>query len=275
MSTRDFTLFRDFIYDQCGINLAPVKRTMLTGRLTKRMRSLSMTSFKRYFDYVTSSEGRRRELVHMIDVVTTNKTEFFRESGHFDYLQDQVLPMLSQGRPSLFSKVHVWSAGCSSGEEPYTLAMVLDAFFSKAGRGDFSVLATDISTRVLEQARKGIYPESCIERVPLGFKKAYLMRGRGSRAGFCRVVPEIRKKLDFRRLNLNEGRDFEMKRPMDVIFCRNVIIYFDQEIQSRLFDKFFNQLRPGGYLFIGHSETLHGISDRFSQVGVSVYRKPE
>jgi chemotaxis protein methyltransferase CheR len=274
MSEKDFRRFRDFIYDQCGINLAPKKKMMLTGRLSKRLRNLGMSSFAEYFDYVTSSRGRSEELIRMINAVSTNKTDFFREPKHFDFLIDQALPhLVRSGRTTSNRRINVWSAGCSSGEEPYTLAMVLSEFFRTTGMEGFSIYATDISTRVLAIAQKAIYPESSVESVSWRLKQKYLMKGKGSQEGFCRIVPELRKSVRFQRLNLIEGRHFGLRIEMDIIFCRNVIIYFDRITQIRLFEKFYNQLKPGGYLFIGHSETLHGINDQFVPVGVAVYRK--
>ncbi len=275
LSESEFRRFREFIYRQCGINLSPGKKTMLSIRLNKRLRALGMTSFGKYFDYVAGREGRREELAQMINVVSTNKTDFFREQKHFDYLAKKALPALFESWKGASSRgLNLWSAGCSSGEEPYTLAMVLEEFFEKRTSRGYSLLATDISTRVLGIAQKAIYPEDSIQPIPAGLRRKYLMRGNGTQSGFCRVVPELRKRVDFQRLNLIEGRNFAIRKEMDVIFCRNVIIYFDRETQTRLFGKFYDQLAPGGYMFIGHSETLNGINDRFVPVTVAVYRKP-
>ncbi len=275
MSDRDFRRFRELIYEQCGINLVPAKKTMLTSRLRKRLRALNMESFGQYFDHVSSLKGKTGELVHMLDAVSTNKTDFFRESKHFDYLMKEALPrMVRSGYWRPGRRLNIWSAGCSSGEEPYTITMVLADFVSGKRAWDFSVLATDISTRVLEKAKKGIYPEDATEPVPPPLKRRYMMRGNGSQKGLCRVVPELRNHLQFRRINLNDGRNFGIRTRMDIIFCRNVIIYFDRETQKKLFEKFYAQIVPGGYLFIGHSETLHGINDRFKSVAVATYIKP-
>jgi chemotaxis protein methyltransferase CheR len=274
MSEKDFRRFRDFIYDKCGINLLPKKKMMLTGRLSKRLRELGISSFAEYFDYVTSSKGRAEELIRMIDVVTTNKTDFFREPKHFDFLLNRALPhLLQSGRATSPKRFYIWSAGCSSGEEPYTLAMVLSEFIQAIGKGEFSILATDISRRVLDIAQKGIYPDRSVGPVPIQLKQKYLMKGKGSQAGCCRIVPELRKCIQFQHLNLIEGRNFGLMTKMDIIFCRNVIIYFDRNTQIRLFEKFYNQLKPGGFLFIGHSETLNGINDQFLPVSVAVYKK--
>ena len=275
ISDLDFARFRDLIYDECGINLIPAKKNMLSSRLRKRLRTLGMGSFKQYYDFVSSAEGRSNEITHMLDAVSTNKTDFFRESKHFEYLEKEALPgMIRSGRWRPGRRLNVWSAGCSSGEEPYTIAMVLSEVASGKSVGDFSVFASDISTRMLEIARRGIYPNNSADPLPSAFRRKYLMRGKGSQTGFTRIVPELRERLQFQRINLNNGRNFGIKTRMDIIFCRNVIIYFDRETQKKLFEKFYEQLVPGGYLFIGHSESLHGINDRFKSVKTATYRKP-
>jgi chemotaxis protein methyltransferase CheR len=255
-----------------------------------------MHSFGQYYDYVCSTKGRREELIRMIDVVSTNKTDFFREPSHFDFLRNRLLPhCVNSKNYNVRKKIHIWSAGCSSGEEPYTLAMVLSDFFNGRINKDqvnakptarpifnsavqspdpFAILGTDISTRMLATAKKAIYPKKTIEPVPPMMKRKYLMRGKGFQKDFCRIVPELRSCVNFQRLNLTD-RDFGMRIPMDIIFCRNVIIYFDRQTQIALFEKFYDQLVPGGHLFIGHSESLHGINDRFETVVTTIYRKPE
>jgi len=291
MSDRLFGRFGELIYGECGIKLPPAKKTMLTVRLLKRLRALGMNSFGHYYDYVCSPESRGEELMRMIDAVSTNKTDFFREPVHFDFLRTQALPNLvdpihNGGR----KKLNIWSAGCSSGEEPYTLAMVLAEFFNgiqnqnkacvttRSGTANkpldqFSILATDISIQVLETAKKAIYPKQMVNPVPPMMKRKYLMHGTGSQKEFYRMVPELRSRITFQRLNFMEN-NFGIRMLMDIIFCRNVIIYFDRQTQIKLFEKFYNQLAPGGYLFIGHSESLHGINNRFSLVATTTYRKP-
>ncbi len=275
MSTGVFGRFSDFIYEKCGIKMPPAKKTMLTARLTKRLRILGISSFGDYYDYVTSPNGLEEELVHMINVVTTNKTDFFREPGHFDFLIQKALPVITgKKRLSELNKLNIWSAGCSSGEEPYTLAMVLSEYFENRP-GDFSILATDISTKVLAKAKNAVYTKQVVQPVTHNFRQKYLMRGTGSQEGLFRIVPELRKKINFQRLNLLEGRDFGLKQRMDMIFCRNVIIYFDRPTQIGLFEKYYRQLIAGGYLFIGHSETLNNINKDFVLVGSAVYEKPK
>lgn len=275
MSNREFKRFSELIYVRCGIKMPPVKKTMLTARLLKRLRELGLTSYSEYYDYVSSSKGRSKELVKMIDVVTTNKTEFFREVEHFDFLSKSVLPALARSRQAgNMRRLNIWSAGCSSGEEPYTLAMVLSEFFSTTrSLNRFSILATDISTQILAKAKKAIYRKETVEPVPAMCRQKYLMRGKDSQKDLCRVIPELRHCITFRRLNFMD-KDFGIRPKMDIIFCRNVVIYFDRQTQRKLFEKFYDQLVPGGYLFIGHSESLHGINERFQNVATTVYRKP-
>lgn len=275
MSDSEFRRFSEFVYDKCGIKLPPAKKHMLTARLSKRLRALGILTFKEYYKYILNPKVDPDELTRMIDVVTTNKTEFFRESAHFDFLKNQALPaLIRSGRISARRKLYVWSAGCSTGEEPYTLAMVLAEFFSRNNSGDFSILATDISTRVLETAKRAVYDENVIKPVLPLLKRKYLMHGKGSQAGFFRVVPELRGFITFRRLNFMDA-DFKIRTPVDILFCRNVVIYFDKQTQAELFRKFYSILTPGGYLFIGNSETLQGINERFVGVAATVYRKPE
>lgn len=272
LSDRDFNRFSAFIYETCGIKLPPIKKTMLSARLQKRLRQLHLDSFTAYLDYVLSPEGRVKELNHMIDVVSTNKTDFFREAKHFDVMTSLVLPHYAHRMThSNHKTLRVWSAGCSSGEEPYTLAMVLDEFFSRYPGLDYVILATDICTEVLAKAEEAVYTNEVVAPVPLALRNKYLMKGRGTYKGFHRVVPELRRKVIFERLNFMD-QDFGIEQKMDLIFCRNVIIYFDRKTQCALFEKFYRQLSPNGYLFIGHSETLEGIVDRMDRVAGAVYQ---
>lgn len=275
MSEREFELFSEVIHAECGIFLPLIKRTMLTTRLVKRLRALGLPSFQSYLDYVLSDEGREQELAHMLDVVSTNKTEFFREADHFDFLARRAVPefarQAAQGGPA---RLKVWSAGCSTGEEPYTIAMVAaEALHSNPGL-DFEVLATDISTRVLAHAKNAVYANAALGAIPAALRHKYLMRGMGRTEGYHRVIPELRAKVAFRRLNLIELGTVELE-PQNMIFCRNVIIYFNRETQVKLFQDFYEKLTPGGLLFIGHSETLTGICSKFEQVASTIYRRPQ
>lgn len=271
MKKGEFQQFSTFIYDLVGIQLPPTKKTMLESRLQKRLKSLGIPTFAEYGDFVFSPEGQETELVHLIDVVTTNKTDFFREPGHFKFLGQIALPALVKSRDITRSHpVRVWSAGCSSGEEPYTLAMVLTEFAAEHRDFHFSILASDISTRILATAKKAIYPEERADDIAVNIKKKYLMRSKDKDLSLIRICPELRAKVAFRRINFMDA-DFGVAEKMDIIFCRNVVIYFDKPTQQSLMEKFHRQLRPGGYLFLGHSETLNGIDVDFKSVGSTVY----
>lgn len=273
MKDKDFQQFSTFIYDHVGIQLPPTKKTMLEARLQKRLKSLNIEGFEEYSRFVFSPQGQQSELVHLIDVVTTNKTDFFREPGHFSFLTEKALPtIIRQKSRSPAQPVRIWSAGCSSGEEPYTLAMVLSEFAAEQRGFRFSILASDISTRILETARTAIYPEERTDDIAMHFKKKYLLRSRDRTRGLIRICPELRAAIGFRRINFMDD-DFGLSEKMDIIFCRNVVIYFDKPTQQDLMQKFHRQLRPGGFLFLGHSETLNGIDVDFKVAGSTVYQK--
>lgn len=273
LSDREFSRFSAFIYDHAGIKMPPAKKTMLEARLQKRLKANSIHSFEEYSDFVFSHEGRTTELIHLIDVVTTNKTDFFREPGHFDFMVKTALPAILAARGDLLREpVRIWSAGCSTGEEPYTLAMVLSEF--AVGNPDFraAITASDICTQVLQTAKTGIYPEERTDPIPLNLKKKYLMRSREKTKSLVRISPKLRSLVTFKRINFMDD-DLGISEKMDIIFCRNVVIYFDKPTQQTLMRKFYKQLRPGGYLFIGHSETLSGLDVDFKAVASTVYRK--
>lgn len=272
LNTRDFQQLSSFIYSQLGIKMPESKVTMLSGRLTKRLRALGIGSFSQYCDFLFSSKGQQEEMVHLISAVTTNKTDFFREPSHFDYLVKKVLPSLQQLRSyDSRSPLRIWSAGCSTGEEPYTLAMVLAEERELRSGPRHEILATDISVRVLDIARRAVYPMERVGPISKLMKKKYLLRGRDQRNPEARIVPELRKAVRFGRLNFMD-EEFGLPDPVDVIFCRNVIIYFDKETQEQLMQKFSRYLLPGGYLFLGHSESLHGYDTPFEQVAPTIYR---
>ncbi len=273
LSQKDFNRLSRYIYSELGIKMSASKSTMLNGRLNKRLRALSLPNFSAYCDFLFSDRGKEEELIHLINAVTTNKTDFFREPGHFDYLIQTALPALTDlPRNEQLRKLKIWSAGCSTGEEPYTLAMVLAEVQAAQSGFSYDILATDISTRVLEVARRAVYPMERIEPVTTYFRKKYLLKGRDSKNPQIRIVPELRKQVRFGRLNFMV-EDFGLPEMVDIIFCRNVIIYFDKEIQERLMIKFCRYLNTGGYLFLGHSESLHGYDTPLTQVAPTIYRK--
>ena len=271
ISNADFTRLRTLIYAQSGINLNADKKTMLELRIRQRLRSLNLESYDDYCEYLFQGHNQKEEIVHLIDVVTTNKTDFFREPEHFDFLVQQALPDLvarnESGRPLLF-----WSAGCSTGEEPYTLAMVLSEYGQNRPGFRFRVLATDISTQVLAKANRGIFNEALLHPVPPVMRRKYFMRSRDPQSNLLRVVPELRRLVDFRRLNFMDG-DFGLSDHADVIFCRNVIIYFDRPTQERILQKLAAHLVSGGYVFVGHSESLHEMDLPLVPVAPALYRK--
>lgn len=271
MTDAEFSRFGDFIQSHCGIKMPSSKKTMLQGRLQKRLRMMKLGSFSAYADFVFSAKGMEEEIFHMIDAVTTNKTDFFREPRHFDFLNNVVLPeIISKSNGTSWIKFKAWSAGCSTGEEPYTLAMVLSQFAESHPSFHFSILATDISTKVLESAHRGMYAEEKIGPVPMAFRQKYLLRSKDKPV--VRIVPELRSGVQFMRLNFMND-DFGLRDSMDIIFCRNVIIYFDRLTQESILRRMCRYLAPGGYLFMGHSETLNGMDLPLVQVSASIYRR--
>ncbi|MDR3568216.1 MAG: protein-glutamate O-methyltransferase [Syntrophobacteraceae bacterium] len=273
MSDKVFKRLSGFINESCGIKLPEAKKTMLEGRIRKRLRVLNIDCFEDYCDHIFNSGGSGQELIHMIDVVTTNKTDFFREPDHFEYLANIVLPDLAgRNRYGAGEKLNVWSAGCSTGEEPYTLAMILNESYARNPGLEFSILATDISTAVLEKAQKGIYEEQKADPIPMALRKKYLLRSRDKGKGLIRIAPQLRAQVKFRRLNFMEDQ-YGMQKSVGVIFCRNVIIYFDRPTQEQILNRLSGCLVRGGYLFIGHSESLHAMDLPLAQTAATVYRK--
>lgn len=270
MDTRIFERFSEFIKAELGIKMPSSKKTLLEARLQKRLRELNMSTHEEYCDYLFSPQGMDEELVNLVDVVTTNTTDFFREPKHFELLQDKVLPEL-YARGGSGRNVNIWSAGCSSGEEPYTLAMVLSEFARQNTGFTFSVLATDISTQVLRMAVRAVYPETKIGPIPQDYRKRYLLRSKDRTRRLVRIGPDARNHVRFRRLNFME--EFSFDGQLDIIFCRNVVIYFDRPTQETLFSRFCRKLAPGGYLFIGHSESLAGMNLPLEPVAPTVYRR--
>jgi chemotaxis protein methyltransferase CheR len=270
LSSRDFAELTSFIYAETGIRLGSEKKTMLEGRLRRRLRELEIDTYRHYCEYLFGSEGLRDEKVLFIDVVTTNKTDFFREPKHFDFLTRRGLAEMtasSDGQPLFF-----WSAGCSSGEEPYTLAMVLSEYAEAHPAFRFRILATDISTKVLARAEMGIYTTDMVGPVPPPLQHKYVMRSRDRHSSRVRIVPELRRLIEFRRLNFMDP-DYAVAERADGIFCRNVIIYFDRPTQEKILFKLTHHLKPGGYLFVGHSETLHDLNLPLEPVAPALYRR--
>jgi chemotaxis protein methyltransferase CheR len=271
ISNADFRRLQRLIQEQSGIKLGADKKTMLELRIRRRLHSLNLHSYEQYCDYLFARHGQKEEVIHLIDVVTTNKTDFFREAGHFDYLVQKALPEIGarwgNGKPVL-----VWSAGCSSGEEPYTLAMVLSEYRLAHPGFSFRVLGTDISTTVLAKARLGVYSHDTVRPVPVHLQRRYFLRSRNPQSRLLRVVPELRGVVEFRRLNFMDD-DFGLEEKADAIFCRNVLIYFDRPTQERILLKLTRYLVPGGYAFVGHAESLHDMDLPLEPLGPALYRK--
>lgn len=270
LAERDFKRLSQFISSECGIKVPPTKRTMIESRLQRRLRTLGMGDYKDYCEYLFSLKGMEIEMPHLLDAVTTNTTQFFREPKHFDYLFDNVLPAwFERFGPS--RELVIWSAGCSSGEEPYTLSMVLAEFAEQNPGFSFVVVATDINNQVLEKAHLAIYPEDKVSQIPPLLRRKYLLRSKNRTSKVVRVIPELRSRVRFRRLNFMG--EFGFREPLDIIFCRNVMIYFDRPVQENLLRKFVYHLRPKGYMFIGHSESLSGMDLGLEQAAPTIYRK--
>ncbi|PIE42959.1 MAG: chemotaxis protein CheR [Gammaproteobacteria bacterium] len=273
MASREFPItdvdldrIQSLAYDFTGIVLGNNKKDMIYARLSRRIRSLGLSNFDQYCDLL--DQACSVEQSNFINAITTNLTAFFRENHHFDYLRDTVIPELKE-KNKLSRKLRIWSAGCSTGEEPYSLAIVLnEAIDIKSW--DVKILATDLNSDVLGHAQNGVYDVSRIESIDSGLKEKWFLRDAGN-PELVKVKPALSRPISFKRLNLLEG--WPMKGRFDVIFCRNVVIYFNKDTQRILFDRYADILADGGYLFIGHSETLHRVSDRFESLGRTIYRK--
>ncbi|MGF1476626.1 MAG: CheR family methyltransferase [Geminicoccaceae bacterium] len=264
----DFDFIRRWIKDRAGIVLADNKKPLVYGRLAKRVRALNLASFKDYCELIAGDAGRD-EVNIALNALTTNKTSFFRESHHFDHLASTVLPA-ARRTSGAGRRLRIWSAGCSSGEEPYSIAMTLLAELRDLPQWDARILATDIDSNMVEHGRAGIYATDAVQTIPDRFRRRALQAGSegGER---CQMADELRTLITFKQLNLLHP--WPMKGPFDVIFCRNVVIYFDKPTQMTLFDRYADILKPDGFLYIGHSESLFKVTARFELVGQSTYRK--
>ncbi|MBU2515370.1 chemotaxis protein CheR [bacterium] len=270
----DFNRLSAFIESEYGIKMPSVKKTMLESRLLKRLRHLQIPDFRSYCEYLFSAKGRKEELPHFISKVTTNKTDFFREPDHFSYLTNVILPRLLYQSGNPLRQINLWSAGCSSGEEAYTLAMVISEYAENNPETpfNFSILATDISDNVLSMGRKAIYHVSRIDPIPFALRRKYLLKSRDREKPVVKMVPEIRKLVKFEKLNLMD-KDFGIKQNIHVAFCRNVIIYFNKEIQETILNKITKCLVPEGYLFQGHSESTQGMRLPLRSVHPTIFQK--
>ena len=274
LSEKEFKRLKELIREHCGIKMASAKKPMLEARLHKRLKALGISSFKEYCEFLTSTASGPDELVHMIDAVTTHKTDFFREPGHFRYLEETVLPAYAENHERRSGPgFAVWSAGCSTGEEPYSLAIVLSEFAAANRCFRFTIAATDISAGVLEKAALGIFDAEQVKGVTPEIMRKYFMRSRDNGRRLVRIIPELRSMIGFMRVNLLDERFAPFTEGADAIFCRNVIIYFHRDEQYRLLTHFCRTLKSGGHLFLGHSETVHGFDLPLVRTDSTVYMK--
>lgn len=268
LTRQEFDFLRKMIHEYAGIVIAENKRSMVQGRINRRMRELGVRDVGEYLDYLRNAPEIERD--GLASALTTNVTSFFREAHHFEYLRSEFLPdwrLRQIARP----RFRAWSAGCSSGEEPYSLAITVLEELASDSAVDVRVLATDLDATMVRSAREGVYPLKVAADLSEDRLRRWFLRGGGAHAGLIRVRPELREALRIMPLNLLE--EWPMKGHFDVIFCRNVFIYFDREVKVRILSGFADRLLPGGVLFIGHSESLHGLTDRFELVGQTTYRK--
>jgi chemotaxis protein methyltransferase CheR len=266
---RDFERLAKLIQSYSGIKMPANKKQMLEGRLRRRMQEVGIGGLDEYCEYLFDARNFEDEIIHLIDAVTTNKTDFFREPGHFDYLRETALPSIIE--PGARA-INIWCTAASIGAEPYTLAMVASEFCRSRPGLRYSILATDIDTTVLEQAHTGRFPAAMIEPIPLDMRRDYVLRSRDRETPEIRIVPRLRANVSFARLNLMDAT-YPVATDFDVIFCRNILIYFDKPTQIKVLLRLCGHLRPGGYLFLGHSESFVGFDLPLVQVANTTFRK--
>lgn len=269
----DFRRLTATVHDICGIALNETKVALVTHRVAPRVRALGFATFGEYVDFVCSPTNGR-EMVHLLDLLTTNETQFFREPQHFEFLETRFIPALRLSadagrRPRT---IKAWSAACSTGQEPYSLAMHLMSHCPRELGWSIDILATDLSTRALAVARDAEWPIDRANQIPEPYRKSFMLRGRGDRAGWMRAARELRDRVRFARVNLND-ESYDVAGPFDVIFCRNVLIYFSPEGRARVVDRLARHLAPGGLLFVGHAESLHAHRGELRAVSPTIYER--
>ena len=271
MKLSEFRMVSEYITGNYGIKLPEFKKTMVEGRLQKRLRELSFNDFASYLTYTFSDDGRE-ELLSMIDAITTNKTDFFREEQHFTFMRNNILPDFSKSNGH--EELRVWSAASSSGEEIYSIAIEIEEYKRTLTKGGvrYSILGTDLSVEELKKAKAAIYSNERIRDIPVELRKRYFLKSRDRERARVRVIPALRSHVSFERLNLMNA-DYDMKGQFHVIFCRNVLIYFDQQTQEDVINKLCRYLKPDGYFFLGHSESIIGKKVPLKQLMPTVYRK--
>ena len=267
----DYYRLSKLAHKHAGINFMEAKRELVYGRLQKRVRFHNMKSFKQYCDYLEGDDNSN-EMKHFINAITTNVTSFFRENHHFEYLQNVIFPEIQlENKGAVKRAMRIWSAGCSSGKEPYSIAMVLRECIPDLDSWDAKILATDLDSDILAVAKEGVYPADQMDGVSPDRRKRWFKRGQGANEDTVRIDAAVRNLVHFRQLNLIG--DWPMKGQFDCVFYRNVAIYFARESQIQIVDRIANYIKPGGYLVVGHSESLFGVTNRFESIGHTIYRK--
>jgi chemotaxis protein methyltransferase CheR len=269
ITEREFLRFQELIHRVSGIWLTYAKSALLVGRLSKRLRHLGLATFREYYRVVTTDP---EEQTCMLDAISTNETRFFREPGQFEFLKQRVFPQWQSevAKRVRARKIRVWSAGCSTGQEPYSLAMTLCHYFPAAAGWEIEIVATDLSNRALAIAREATWAYTACSEIPEPYLKAFMLRGCRGQEGKIKAGPEIRAAVNFFRVNLNEA-EYSVDGPFDLIFCRNVLIYFDREDRERIVRRLLGYLSPKGFLFVGHAESLHTMHDAVRSVMTTVY----
>ncbi|MCB1777007.1 MAG: protein-glutamate O-methyltransferase CheR [Candidatus Competibacteraceae bacterium] len=268
-SDQDFQRIRRIINQVAGISLADSKRELVYSRLSRRLRQRGFRRFQDYCDYLEPGDDED-ELREFVNALTTNLTSFFRELHHFEFLANELFPALMHSRGSGNRRIRIWSAGCSTGEEPYSIAIVLREVLPTTG-WDVKILATDLDSNVLATAERGIYEWSRVKDLSESRLRRWFQKGRNAQAGWVRVAPALRDLITFRQLNLMD--DWPMRGPFDLIFCRNVLIYFSKATQAVLFERYADILAEQGHLFVGHSESLFKVTERFVSLGKTIYQR--
>ena len=267
LEEREFKKLSQFIETEVGIKMPPAKKILMESRLQKRIKILGLSNFREYYDFVFT-ENSRKELIEMIDAITTNKTDFMREPAHFDFLVNRALPDVTKNK----DRINLWSAACSTGQEPYNLAMFMEEFRTAGKRVEYSVTATDISRSCLEKGTNAVYTLKDILDVSQTFKKKYFLKSKNPESEQVKIKSFLRDRVRFQSINLMKD-EYGLKNKYDIVFCRNVLIYFDKENQAKVINRIVAHMNPGAYLFLGHSESMAGINSGLTGIASSIFQK--
>lgn len=268
LNNKDFKQLATFIEEESGIKMPDHKKVLVQGRLKKRIHQLGLKSFTEYCNFLFDPKNKKDEILQLLSFISTNKTEFFREPLHFSFIKSRIIPELISSR----SEFNIWSAGCSSGQEAYTTAMVMEELKSQYPQLRYRIQGTDISMRVLTEATRAEYTMDKLNAIPQAYLKKYFLRHKDKSVNKVRIAPEIRQNVKFSYLNFMEP-EFSIHQMFDIIFLRNVLIYFHKEVQKQVINKVIKQLKPDGYLFLGHSESIFGYNLKLESVGPNMYKK--